>query len=413
MEGKHFAKPAATDEPIAADEPTVAAEPVVTNGPTAAVEPAATDEPIAADEPAKTTEPSDSAEPVEPGDGPHRRRRTVLRVLVAVLVLVSVTAAGAAILINSSIQRGRKAFEESMQRAIEETGSTVEYDGRTYELNEDMVTIAFIGFDNRTKNATTGADAQGQSDTIMVVALNTATGAATGIIIPRDSMVPVDMYIEGNYSGQSTMQICLQYSYGDSSEQSSELVARCASRVLYGMPIDYYFTLNIEGVGPINDSVGGVTLTPVQSVPSAGIVEGRETTLYGSKAERYVQYRDTSSVTSSLDRQARQVSYLKAFSSKVLGAASSDPGVLIGLYQTALEYTWTNLGFDQFSYLASTMLSHGMTSFDVVTLDGEMVSGESHSEFNLDKDSVYRVVLDVFYSPVDDADDAPEDAGAR
>lgn len=410
MEGKHFAKPAKTDEPAGANERAELVESVEAGEPANPCEPDEAGEP---NEAPTATESADLNEPVESDHGPRRARRIGLRVLVAVLVLVCVTAAGAAIWVNSSIQRGRKAFEESMQRAIEETGSTVEYEGRTYELNKDMVTIAFIGFDNRTKNATTGSDAQGQSDTIMVVALNTATGAATGIIIPRDSMVPVDMYIEGNYSGQSTMQICLQYSYGDSSEQSSELVARCASRVLYGMPIDYYFTLNIEGVGPINDSVGGVTLTPVQSVPSAGIVEGRETTLYGTKAERYVQYRDTSSVTSSLDRQARQVSYLKAFSSKVLGAASSDPGALISLYQTALDYTWTNLGIDQFSYLASTMLSHGMTSFDVVTLDGEMVSGENHSEFILDKDSVYRVVLDVFYSPVDGAADASGDADAQ
>lgn len=332
----------------------------------------------------------------------HRGRRIALRVLVVALVLLAAGTAGAAVMLNRSITRGRQAFEESMEKAVEDKGSTVEYEGKSYRLNEDMVSVAFIGFDNRTTNASSGNDAAGQSDTVIVVALDTKTGKATGIVIPRDSMVAVDTYIDGMYNGQHTMQICLQYSYGGTSEQSSELVAQCASRVLYGMPIDYYFTLNVEGVGPLNDAVGGVTLVPVQSVPSVGISEGVETTLYGKTAERYVQYRDTSSLASSLDRQARQMSYLKAFSSKVLQNASSDPGALLSLYQTALEYTWTNLGFDQFSYLVSEMLAHGMTSFNVVSLDGEMAQGESHAEFYLDQDSVYRTVLETYYTPVEE-----------
>lgn len=330
------------------------------------------------------------------------RRRLALRALLGIVLVLVIAVAAGAVFINQSIARGRKAFEDSMNQAIEEKGKTVEYNGKTYALNKNMVSVAFIGFDNRTTNSSNGSDVAGQSDTIMVIALNTDTGKATGIVIPRDSMVDVDTYISGNYNGTHTMQICLQYSYGATSEESSELVARCASRVLYGMPIDHYFTLNVEGVGPLNDAVGGVTLVPVQSVPSVGIVEGVETTLYGKTAERYVQFRDTSTLTSSLDRQRRQVSYLKAFTGKVLRNASSDPAALLNLYQTAQDYTWTNLGFDQFSYLASTMLSHGMTSFDVVTLDGEMGEGETYAEFHLNQDSVYQTVLDTYYTPVDD-----------
>ena len=100
---------------------------------------------------------------------------------------------------------------------------------------------------------------------------------------------------------------------------------------------------------------------PSKASPALVSARGVETTLYGKTAERYVQFRDTSTLTSSLDRQRRQVSYLKAFTSKVLQNATGDPAALLSLYQTAHDYTWTNLGFDQFSYLASTMLAKGMT----------------------------------------------------
>ena len=95
--------------------------------------------------------------------------------------------------------------------------------------------------------------------------------------IPRDSWVDVDTYIAGSYSGQQKMQICLQYTYGSSNEESSQLVAQCASRVLSGIPIDHYFTLNVKGVGPLADAIGGVRLTPVKSVEKYDIFEGEET----------------------------------------------------------------------------------------------------------------------------------------
>jgi hypothetical protein len=56
-------------------------------------------------------------------------------------------------------------------------------------------------------------------------------------------------------------------------------------------------------------------------------------------AERYVRFCDTSTLTFSLDRQRRQVSYLKAFTTKVLQNATGDPAALLSLYQTAQDYT--------------------------------------------------------------------------
>ena len=261
-----------------------------------------------------------------------------------------------------------------------------------------MATVAFIGFDGRNNDDGTQ---KGQSDTVMVVALNTDTGEARGIVIPRDSMVAVDTYSNGSFAGQVTEQLCLQFAYGTDGDNSSALTAAAASRVLDNIPVDYYYTLNIEGVAPINDSIGGVTLVPTQTVPGTAAVEGQETTLFGTSAEKYVQWRDTTELTSSLDRTARQVSYVQAFAAKVLNSAKSNPAVLINLYQTMGDYTWTNLGLDEFSYLATTMLEHGLTSFDVVTLQGTMQQGDTFAEFYLDQDNVKQTVVDTFYHPVD------------
>lgn len=340
--------------------------------------------------------------------GPQRRRRSKksikrmkrrkrLKILAIVLIVICAIAAAVVGYANYSIAQGRAKFEKSTKKAVKTQGKTITYNGKKYALNEHMATIAFIGFDNSAKEDGTK---KGQSDTVMVIALNTDTGEARGIVIPRDSMVAVDTYANGNFSGQTTEQLCLQFAYGTDRDNSSQLTATAASRVLYNMPIDYYYTLNIEGVGPINDAIGGVTVTPTQSVPDTSIVEGQETTLFGQNAQKYVQWRDTSQLNSSLDRTQRQVSYLKAFASKVLDNAKGNPATLVSLYQAMGDYTWTNLGIDEFSYLATTMLQKGLTSFDLVTLQGEMKQGDQFAEFYLNQDDVYKTVVETFYHPV-------------
>lgn len=340
---------------------------------------------------------------------PHRRRRSKesikrmkrrrrIRTLVIVLLVIGAIAAAGWGFVNHSVSQGKKKIEEKTEKVIKAKGDTITYNGKKYALNKHMATVAFIGFDNR---ATDDGTKEGQSDTVMVVALNTDTGEARGIVIPRDSMVAVDTYAGGSFSGQVTEQLCLQFAYGTDGDSSSALTAAAASRVLDNIPVDYYYTLNIEGVAPINDSIGGVTLVPTQSVPGTSVVEGQETTLFGKTAEKYVQWRDTTNLTSSLDRTARQVSYVQAFASKVLSSAKSDPAILINLYQTMGDYTWTNLGLDEFSYLATTMLEHGLTSFDVETLQGTMQQGDTFAEFYLDQDNVKQTVVGTFYHPVD------------
>ena len=325
-----------------------------------------------------------------------KRRRRIRTLLIVLLVIGAVAAAGWGF-VNHSVNQGKKKIEEKTEKVIKAKGDTITYNGKKYELNKHMATVAFIGFDGRDNDDGTQ---KGQSETVMVVALKPDTGEARGIVIPRDSMVAVDTYSNGSFAGQVTEQLCLQFAYGTDGDNSSALTAAAASRVLDNIPVDYYYTLNIEGVAPINDSIGGVTLVPTQTVPGTAVVEGQETTLFGTSAEKYVQWRDTTELTSSLDRTARQVSYMQAFAGKMLNSAKSNPAVLINLYQTMGDYTWTNLGLDEFSYLATTMLEHGLTSFDVVTLQGTMQQGDTFAEFYLDQDNVKQTIVDTFYHPV-------------
>lgn len=355
----------------------------------------------------KKLDPATIPDPAEPYDPTqevvrhkHRRkpRRRVLRIVFIALAVFVVACGGIALYVNHAIQSGKEKLLDSTNVTVKDAVAEglVEVDGTTYYKNDSAVSIAVIGFDRRNMTDTKLA---GQADTLMVVAIDTETGEMSVIVVPRDSMVLVDRYSNGTYLGQDTEQICLQFSYGDGYHTSCEYTADALSRVLLGMPISYYFALDMNGIAPINDAVGGVYLTPIESIPGTGIEEGSDILLYGQNATKYVQYRDTSVDGSALDRQKRQEQYIKAFVAKALSnAKGGDISSLLELYNAASEYSVTNLGIDEFSYLATLVASGSANDLNLVSLQGAY--GEktgSFGEFQLDSASVQEAVLSVYY----------------
>ena len=332
-----------------------------------------------------------------------KRRLKIAGMVAAVVLLVC---GGVALAAYGLMKAGELSFKQPAQdlqtgedAVSTDEGRTVEYKGQRYALNEDMVSIVFIGYDKMG----TGADPSytaGQADTVMVVALDTGTGEATVINVPRDSMVDVGEFAGDAYLGQDVMQLAMAFSYGDGADGSCQNVTTAVSRLLYNMPMQYYVALNVAGIGPLNDAVGGVALTPLQSIPGTGIVEGEPTVLYGENAQKYVRWRDTSQLDSSSMRQQRQMQYVEEFVKKAFANAHGNAGSFIDLYEVAKEYSVTNLGMGEYMFLAAEMLSHGITSMDVVTLPGEVVPGSQFVECHLDKDAVYQTVLDVYYERV-------------
>lgn len=333
-----------------------------------------------------------------------RKRNIMIAVCVTVLLI-----AGIALGAFAFIKAGEGALKSPMANANPETseeaatydeGKTVTYEGKKYVLNENMVSVLMIGFDRKTI-AQEGENA-GQADAVFVMAIDTEKGTVQPIILPRDSMVDVDLYADDRYVGQEKMQLCLAYGYGDGRESSCENTARAASRLLYNIPIEYYFSLDMNSIGPLADAIGGVSLTPLQTVTKANAYEGEPTVLFGKNALYYVQYRDTSVSTSSLDRQARQKQFLEAYFDQALQAAKGDVSILVNLYNLAGEYAITNLGANEFSYLASVIQQNGMTALNATALTGEMSQPGKNSEYTIDQKAAYETVLNTYYTPVEE-----------
>ncbi len=339
----------------------------------------------------------------------NKKKKSVIKkiilAIIAILLAILVAIAGTFFYLQN---QGKKDVKPVITDSVEYK-ETIEYKGHTYQFNEDIASFAFMGVDQREYVTNDESDFVGSADADIIVTINTKTGEAKLISIPRDTMVDVDVYSEsGMFIKSENMQLCLAYAYGDGKTGSCENVIKSMSRVLYNVPIQKYFSLNLDGIAPLNDAMGGVTVEPILSMPEYGIFKGQTITLKGDNAEHYVRTRNTNELNSSLDRAERQVQYVKAFVSQLVPAVMKDFGVVSQLYNTASKYSQTNIKLSNVTYLASLAVSKNVTSFETYSIKGEMKLSEKtehsdivYAEFTPDEDSLMETVLSVFYTQID------------
>ena len=187
-----------------------------------------------------------------------------------VIVILAVICAGLLAGVVYTVTKGKsgtqKKQEASAEAGADETESQsgiIEEDGKKYKLNPDIKTVLFMGVDKEEKaDLGNNPGENGQSDSLNLLVLNKEEKTAQIIQISRDSMVGIDIYdVTGNRLMTENGQIALQYAYGDGAEESCRLTSEKVSELMYGVNVDSYFSLTLEGLVAATDAVGGITLT--------------------------------------------------------------------------------------------------------------------------------------------------------
>jgi polyisoprenyl-teichoic acid--peptidoglycan teichoic acid transferase len=348
-----------------------------------------------------------------PQKKPKRKAWRVLRIVLLVLL-------GAAIIMGGTyfvlFQLGKGQMQpktgmlttlpnDTGETVKEDDGRTVKYKGETYLLNDNIVTILCIGTDNETMIEDVDSFGEnGQADAIFLQTIDVKTGKAVVIGISRDAMVDVDVYsLNGNFIRTDYKQICLAYAYGDGKKTSSENVIRSVSRLLYGMPIEHYFAMDLKPIGILNDAVGGVKVKALEDINRADLTakKGETITLRGDQARTYVRFRNTELLDSNMPRMKRQQQYLTAFSKNALSMTKRDITTPVKLFNRISKHITTNLDASKITYLTTSVLTNnydGEIEFRMV--QGNIVQGEKYAEFIVDETALYEMILDVFYNKV-------------
>lgn len=339
----------------------------------------------------------------------HKKKKKlpiIVRILIALLVIIVVAVAIVLGTFFHLQQQGKKDLVVNKP----DTGyeETIEYNGHTYVFNNDKVAFAFLGVDKEQFGLTNDqVGTAGQADADIVGVIDTKTGKVDVITIPRDTMVDIDLYsADGGFLRTEKKQLCLSYAYGDGAEKSCQNVTTALSRILLNVPIEKYFALELAGIAPLNDAIGGVTVESLYDFKEQGIKKGDKIKIKGDFAETYVRKRNMDSIDASLNRTDRQIQYIRAYASQLLPAVKNDFSTISRLYNTAMKYSQTNISLDDVTYMASFVMSKGITEYTQHKIKGEMKASKQKNdyvfaEFYPDENSILETVIECFYTQVD------------
>ena len=325
-------------------------------------------------------------------------QRGIILFLVIFLVLV-IAAVSTVFLMHNN---GKK---ETMAENYGDTfQSSIFYNGVEYLYNTDITTVAFMGVDKRTFGLNDDLVKKvGQNDVNMVIAINTKTGESRVLVLPRDTLVDVNKYsLDGDYMGVDKRQLCLAYSYGDGKATSCDNVITSMQRILYGIPINTYVALDLDGIAPLNDALGGITVTSPNNYLDK-YTKGEQVTLNGKEAERFIRSRE-STLEGDAARRERQIAYVKAYVSQAAERGLKNPQLLGDIYNIGKEYTVTNLTLSRSLYFGTTILSNPseVLAFDnIKSLSGKLkLDKAGYATTVLDEDKALETVLDIYYTPL-------------
>ncbi len=263
------------------------------------------------------------------------------------------------------------------------------HNGKAYYYNKDLVNILFIGVDKENLSDNNGK----QADAIYLVSADFKSNKANVIAISRNTLTDIEIYdMNGEYLDTENKQICLSYAYGKDDVESSNLTSKAVSRLLYDIPINGYYTVFMDSIGDIVDSVGGVSVTVPDDMTdfSPEWKKGAKVKINGEKAILYLTHRQDSSE----QRLQRQKQFISSFVSSAKKAVAKNISLPLNMYKKLAKNTVTDVDATSAVYLVSEIMK---AEFEIIQIPGKVGFDGTYETFEADESALYEQVLDVFY----------------
>lgn len=258
-------------------------------------------------------------------------------------------------------------------------------DGVVYKRKPDLVNILLLGVDKDSNRREIG-----RSDMIMLVTLDMNNKTINCLTIPRDTHATVyHLDSDGNIESEVYEKLNHAYAYGlGPNKYSAENAMLCTSKFLsmggeLDVPIDYYISIDLDGLSRLADVFGGVEVTLDQDIPAVGS-KGETVNLQGVTVRHYLENRHDMS-EGEVTRQKHEQTFLKALLREIqeVGAAHNAGE----LYNVFTKFVRTNLTLPQVLEYAQILdgVSLDEISFDRISGEGITENGVWYLEPDMDE----------------------------
>lgn len=324
------------------------------------------------------------------------RSKFVYLLIPAILLMVALFLLSAVKLIESIMVPKIDVQEQTKSKMIHR-------DGISYYPRQDMNIILLIGTDVDGKLESSGSyNNKASADMVALLVFDEAVEEFYVLSLNRDTMMDIPVLgLNGRPAGSVYAQLATSHNYGSGLADSCENTRKAVSDFLYGITIDHYFSMNMDGIGILNDSVGGVEVTIDDDFSQVDptLEQGTTMVLNGQQAYSFVRSR-ASMVGSKLNisRMERQRQYMEGFVSSLQRTLSNNDMFFSELWSDISDYAVTDCSTVVLSRLASDYGNYRFAGS--MTPKGENVLGEKYYEFYADEALLDELILDLFYQQV-------------
>ncbi|MDL2238262.1 LCP family protein [Christensenellaceae bacterium OttesenSCG-928-K19] len=278
----------------------------------------------------------------------------------------------------------------------------VTINGVTYKKKDNVTNILLLGIDSDSDRV---KQKMGwRSDMVMLCTIDNDTKEIILTSIPRDTYTKV-YHVDENGKATSEVMEKLNHAYaygGGPNSYSAQNAIQCTMEFLscgeqISVPIDYYISIDLDGLPQLTEALGGVTVTLDQSVTDVG-GKGDTVTLKGSTARKFLENRHDMS-EGEMTRQYHEQIFIQSMLEDIKGMGARD--VAEDLYETFIKFVRTDLTLNEVLDLASVLDG---SNLDTLTMQ-RMQEGDGHYEgavwyYFANEDEVLRMMLEAQYTPV-------------
>ncbi len=315
--------------------------------------------------------------------------------LVAALILIFVVLySGLQILESTVLQTGEEPVTTAERK-------TVVYQGVEYYPRQDITVVMLLGIDEEGPvKESDSYNNPGGADMVTLLIFDRKTEKCDLLILNRDSMVDMPVLgLTGKPAGTLYGQLALSHTYGKGLEDSCENTRATVSDMLMGAQIDYYFSMNMDGIGILNDAVGGVEVTIADDFSEIDptLVMGQTIRLNAQQAVHYVRSRQGVGAGLNMGRMERHKMYMQSFVGLLKDNLVDNPLYASQLLAKVADYTVTDCSTTVLNRLATDYGDY--TLGRILSPEGENVMGEEFYEFHLDEEALKKLSLELFFEP--------------
>lgn len=274
--------------------------------------------------------------------------------------------------------------------------------GDTTYRPRELCTILLMGVDRASDAVVSGFRNGGQADFLQLILIDQAEKTVHRLQIDRDTMTPITVLgVLGNKAGMRTAQVSLSHGFGDGQAQSCEFTVEAVSNLLFGLPIDFYIAMNMDGISALNDLLGGVTVTLEDdfSALDPRMTPGTTLTLMGDQAEYFVRGRMSIGVGTNEARMARQEQYITSLTDKLSTLIAQDKDFIGELYDQMSPYLLTNMSKGRL--INEVWAAREYTHTPLLRPSGEhSIDDDGFMQFHVNEAELQQTVLELQYVPL-------------